>query len=146
MTFIDIAAKLRGFCETLLRSRYVQHLESEVAALKVLMRERVREKDEVIAALRDENAALRQECDRMRLVLMPMSSQAGAAYARAHQPNAGKTPKFPQDATTSSWQAYVNQHIADEEKKAKEESNGVESKGRNTVHQSSTDGSARAQA
>jgi hypothetical protein len=145
VSLIDLAAKLRGFCETLLRSRYVQHLESEVAALKVLMRERIREKDEVIAGLREENAALKQECDRMRLVLMPMSSPAGAAYAAAHLPRPGMPPKFAQEP--SSWQAYVSQHIAEEEKKAKEElQNGVQGKGRDTVHQSPADGAARTQA
>jgi hypothetical protein len=74
MTF---AEWIRNFIDTIFRSAYVCHLEAEVLQL------------------RQERAALQCKCDRFEVILMPLQSAGGAAYARSLQP-----PRKPELSTS----------------------------------------------
>jgi hypothetical protein len=65
MTF---AEWIRSFIDTIFHSSYVCHLEAEVLQL------------------RHERDVLQVKCDRFEVILMPLQSVGGAAYARSLQP------------------------------------------------------------
>lgn len=90
-------------------------LEQELRAQLLL-------KDQTILDLRSEIAQLRGKIDRMELILMPLSSQAGARYVASLQPPTSRqAPRLiPADSPVSSWQLHLQEHIRkmEEEDKA----------------------------
>ena len=88
---------------------YRRHLETELIILRTDFQERLAEKDRRIAQLEDELSLLRGKCDRMELVLMPLSSTAGAAYARRVKPQPPRESKASEPVMTS-WQSELLRH------------------------------------
>lgn len=122
------------FINWLTASRFIRSLETRIAELRQDMTERLAEKDAQIKLLRGENAALKFECDRMRTVLMPFGSPAGAAYAQQYA-SPVKPPPVPVFDGPDSWDAELN-------KLYEKERNGLPSEGREEVNQpSANDGS-----
>lgn len=100
--------RLREFLvDWLTASRYVRWLEARYAEQRQDFTVRLGEKDARIEQLRTELAGLRIECDRMRAVLMPYGSPAGAAYA--HRWDAREKPAaVPIFDGPDEWQAELN--------------------------------------
>ena len=93
-------------------SRYVKWLEARHEEQRQLYTQWLGEKDSTIKLLRGELASSRLECDRMRSVLMPFGSPAGAAYAQTQNP--GKPPVVPEFSGPDDWQAELNKMYAKE--------------------------------
>jgi hypothetical protein len=123
------------FINWLTGSRFILSLEARIAEQRQDMTERLGEKDARIKELRAELAASKLECDRMRAVLMPFGSPAGAAYAQRYteQP---KPPVVPAFTGPDDWTAELN-------KMYQEESDGLHSDGRQKVDESRTDASTQ---
>ena len=94
-------------------SRFIQSLEIHAVEQRNDFQERLGEKDQQIRLLRTELAGLKLECDRMRSVLMPFGSPAGAVYAQQNQAQA-KPPVVPAFDGPDDWQAELNKMYAKE--------------------------------
>ena len=71
----------REFLDWLTTSRHTRSLEAQLVTQRQDFLTRLAEKDTIIQELSARLSAERLECDRMRMVLMPLSSGAGAMYA-----------------------------------------------------------------
>lgn len=120
-------------------SRYVKWLEARHQDQRQFYTEWLAEKDAQIHSLRVELAGQKLECDRMRLVLMPLGSPAGAIYAQrfSEQPSA-RPPVTPAFSGPDDWQTELNKVLAEEER------NGLSGERRKEVHEQATDADARA--
>lgn len=113
-------------------SRYVKWLESRHDEQRGDYERRLAEK-------RLEIVALKLEYERMRLVLLPFGSQAGADYAKKFGPSSERKPsEVLEFRGPIDWPGQLKQML-------EEESNGVPSDGRKEVHQSATDDVAQPQ-
>lgn len=122
------------FIDWLTSSRYVAYLEKSVDQLRGDFTARLSEKDVLIRSLRIELAAVKAENERMRLVLMPLGSPAGAMYAAKFQAQptsqAQPTVQEPRD-----WQGELSKML-------KEEEDGIRSRGRIQEHEPGADDGA----
>jgi hypothetical protein len=96
--------------------------------------ERIADKDGLIEILTVRLAASEAECERMRMVMLPLSSQAGAAYARsqsvARQQTTSKT-LIEGRVPSTDWPTYLKESVAqmeaeiaaDEKKKSEAKEN-----------------------
>lgn len=116
-------------------SRYVRWLEARHIEQRQDYTERLAEKDAQIKQLRVELAGQKLECDRMRSVLMPFGSPAGAAYTQQFTTDA-KPPVVPEFEGPDDWQAELNKLYQ------KEQSDGIPSEGRIQEHEPSADEAA----
>jgi hypothetical protein len=125
--------KLRElFINWLTESRYVAHLEQHVEQLRGDLSTRIAEKDTLVRALRLELAAVKAENERMRLVLMPLGSPAGAMYAA----------KFGQTVTQETQVTAPQGWDGELKKMLQEEEDGIRSRGRIQEHESRPDDGA----
>lgn len=112
------------FINWLTASRFIDSLEQRHIEQRHDFQRQLGEKDELIKVLRTEIAALRLECDRMRSVLMPFGSAAGAVYAqRFLQDRTERPAQVPQFTGPDSWDAELIRMYASE---AKETEDGVQ--------------------
>lgn len=113
-----------------LRDAYTQ----AAVKLELALRVQIDKLNVDIAELKEERDQLRAKVERMELVMMPLSSQAGAAYVRSLNPAVAKVPPKPDGPT--SWVDTLKQFMADTDAadKAKEQANGVQSTGRDSLH------------
>jgi hypothetical protein len=116
------------FVDWLTGSRYIRSLESRIVEQRQDFTERLGEKDGRIQELRTELAGLKIECDRMRLVLMPLGSPSGAMYAARF--SGVKQRVVPEFSGTLDWQAELQAMLK------QEEANGVPEQRREAVHES----------
>ena len=126
------------FIQWLTASRFIKALEAHAAEQRQDFLERLGEKDARIKELRIESQGLKLECDRMKTVLMPLGSSAGAIYAAQYnqtQPRPPLTPAFI-GYSPMSWQAELEEVMKEEESK---HANGER---REEVHESATDDAA----
>ncbi len=123
------------FIQWLTASRFIKSLEARIVEQRQDMTERLAEKDAQIKTLRAESAGLKLECDRMRAVLMPFGSPAGAIYAQTYG-TASKPPVVPAFSGPDDWQAELNKLYE------KEQKDGTHGNGRDEVHQSAPDDAA----
>jgi|HubBroStandDraft_4_1064222.scaffolds.fasta_scaffold03228_2 hypothetical protein len=96
---------------------YRRHLEIELIQQKSDFQERLREKNLQIMQLETELKTTRGKLDRIELVLMPLSSAAGAAVARAGQ-SSPAPPKF--EPPVTGWQNELKKFMEDTERAEKE--------------------------
>ena len=122
------------FINWLTVSRFIVSLETRIAEQRNDFQERLGEKDAQIRLLRTEVATLKLECDRMRVVLMPFGSPAGAVYAQQFQTGT-KPPPVPAFDGPDDWSAEL-------QKLYQEEKHGVSGEGRQEVHESPPDDGA----
>jgi hypothetical protein len=100
----------------------------ESAKVESELRRAVADRDAIIESQREEISQLKAKVERMELVLMPLSSASGAAYAASLNPRKREIPKVPVDATETSWQAYLRNYLKEQEAlDAKEKANGTQS-------------------
>lgn len=122
------------FIEWLTATRYMRWLEQGHAEQRQDYTERLAEKDQIIHGLKVELAGLKLECDRMRLVLLPMGSPAGAIYAAQYTEGAvhERPPLAPVFDVPRSWEAELQSLM-------EEDDNGIHGSGRNEINQSGSD-------
>ena len=114
-------------------SRYVKWLETRHAEQRQDYTERLAEKDALNFQLRTEIAGLKLECDRMRLVLMPLGSPSGAIYAEKFHSQPKPAVDRPAFEPVGDWAAEL------EEIYKKEARDGVHGEGRQEINQPRTD-------
>ena len=97
--------------------------------LEAELRSQLLEAQRQITELKEERQLLLGKIDRMELVLMPLSSQAGALYARSMQ--ASRVADSGDDLTKgtlipqTSWLAYLANYKKEQEELAKQEATGA---------------------
>ena len=121
------------FINWLTASRFIRSLESRIAEQRNDFTERLLEKDSLIKQFRVELAGTKLECDRMRSVLMPFGSAAGAIYAQRYDTQQEKPPVVPEFTGPDDWSAELNK-LYEKEKK-----DGSHGNGRKEVHQPPAD-------
>ncbi|HXF12232.1 MAG TPA: hypothetical protein VN517_03705 [Terriglobales bacterium] len=115
---------------------YRTHLEAELKQQREDFAALLAEKDTQIRSLRIELAGVKDENERMRLVLMPLGSQAGQLYAAKFQPMTQVQPAKDSSFTgPQDWQGELNKMLQEEE-------DGIRSRGRIQEHKSGTDDGA----
>ena len=123
------------FIDWLTASRFIKSLEARIVEQRQDCTERLAEKDNQIKLLRIELAGTKLECDRMRAVLMPFGSPAGAAFAQQYQ-TSNKPPVIPAFDGPDDWQAELNKMYQ------KEQKDGIHEQGREEVHEPAADDGA----
>ena len=123
------------FINWLTASRFIKSLEARIIEQRQDYTARLSEKDNQIKQLRIELSGQKLECDRMRAVLMPFGSPAGAAYAQKYKMEA-KPPVVPEFDGPDDWQAELNKLYE------KEKSDGIHGEGRIQEHEPRTDAAA----
>ena len=111
------------FIQWLTASRFIKSLEARIIEQRQDYTELIADKQNQIKLLRIELAGSKLECDRMRAVLMPFGSPAGAAFAQQYQ-TGNKPPMVPAFDGPDDWQAELNK-IYEEER-----SDGIHEQGR----------------
>lgn len=129
MTFREL------FINWLTASRFIKSLEARIVEQRQDYTELLADKQNQIKLLRIELAGSRLECDRMRAVLMPFGSPAGAAFAQKYQTDA-KPPVIPEFDGPDDWQAELNKIYE------KEQSDGIHGEGQIQEHEQSADEAA----
>jgi len=116
----------------LTESRYIKALERFHVEQRQDFTQRLAEKDDQIHSLRIEIAALKMESDRMRLILMPLGSPAGAQYAATYSKPQYKPPADkPAFEPVDDWQTELNKAIQEDER--------AHSQGRKELHEQGAD-------
>lgn len=80
------AKSVRQFFRDLFGSRYIMQLETDLLRLRQDLEERLRDKDQIIADLRAEKAALQGKIIVYENSLLPLASKAGADVVAATKP------------------------------------------------------------
>ena len=104
-------------------SRFIKSLEARIIEQRQDYTELIADKQNQIKLLRIELAGSKLECDRMRAVLMPFGSPAGAAFAQQYQ-TGNKPPMVPAFDGPDDWQAELNKIYEEEQ------SDGIHEQGR----------------
>lgn len=118
------------FIQWLTASRFIQSLEARYQEQRQDFTERLAEKNAQIFQQRTEISALKLECDRMRTVLMPYGSPAGAEYSRPFE-TSSKPPAVPVFDGPDDWMTELNRAIKEEY--------GVQGERREGIHEPATD-------
>lgn len=126
---MSFALSVRNFFSELLQSKFTKQLEQDLLRLREDFTARLQEKDQIIAELRTEKAALYNKTTLYEMTLLPHASRAGADvvnHQRPTKPNFGAAFEAP--PTMSRWQQVQKDHEAKvaaelaEEEKTKEKS------------------------
>ncbi len=120
------------FIAWLTDSQLVRELQNHLIEQRQDFTLRLDEKDTQIKQLRTENAGLKLECDRMRSVLMPYGSPAGAVYSQRFDVPA-KPVIVPAFNGPDDWSAELNRMYQEEKP------DGAHGNRREEVHESSAD-------
>ena len=123
------------FINWLTASRFIKSLEARIVEQRQDYTELLADKQNQIKLLRIELAGAKLECDRMRVVLMPFGSPAGAAFAQQYQ-TGNKPPAVPAFDGPDDWQAELNKIYE------KEQEDGVHEQRREEVQQPASDDAA----
>jgi len=105
-------ARIRQFFKELFGSRYVEHLENEIAILRQDHDRTLQDRDHLIAALREEKAMLNSKIVIYENTVMSHSSRMGAEVI-AYQKPKPPSPKFNFTSippTKSRWQVVQEEH------------------------------------
>ena len=123
----SIAKRIRGFFRDLLGSRVTEHLEIELLRLRSDFEQRLQDKDQTIASLREENSLLMSKVTMYETTIMPYASRAGAevvAYQKPKKPAFSfvdvPAPKSRWQQVQDSWEEQLSKEAAEEAKKKEE--------------------------
>lgn len=116
---------IRKFFRDLFGSKLVSRLEEDLLRLRQDFEERMRDKDVVIAELRQEKAVLWQKVTLLELSVMPRSSKQGAEYVQYARPTkpefAVKGAPFEAAPMMTAWQKIQVEHDQQIAKELEEE-------------------------
>jgi hypothetical protein len=119
-----LGACIRRFLKELFGSRYLEHLENEIAILRQDHDRALHDRDILVAALREEKQHLMSKIAVYELSIMPRASRAGAevvAYQKPSTPSKPKFDSFEMPPTKSRWQVVQEQHEEQMRKEIEEE-------------------------
>jgi hypothetical protein len=101
--------------------------DRSVKALAEQYEARIADKNELLLDQRQRIAALEADTERMRMILMPLSSAPGAAYSRSkavqNMPSRSLSSVPP---PSTDWQSFLGKHMTELEKE-KETTSGTQS-------------------
>ena len=123
------------FINWLTASRFIKSLEARIIEQRQDYTEILADKQNQIKLLRIELTGAKLECDRMRAVLMPFGSAAGAVFAQQYQ-TGNKPLVVPAFDGPDDWQAELNKIYE------KEQEDGVHEQRREEVQQPASDDAA----
>jgi hypothetical protein len=139
-------------------NRYKDVYISAQMRVEAELRARLSDKDALLLEQKQHIDQLSMKIERYELVLLPISSRAGAALvARPLQTETSDQKRGARSMVPmqgSSWQSYLSTYLAEQAeldriekaKSSQEQSNGTYSTGRQGVHESASDGSAQSKA
>lgn len=115
-------AWVRQFFRELFGSRLTDHLETELVKLRNDYEGRIHDKNEQIAGLREEKAALQAKILMYEMTIMPHTSRAGAeivAYQKPAKPNFSQVtigpPKTRWEITQEEHNKKIKEELAEEQ-------------------------------
>lgn len=115
---------IRNFFRDLLGSRLVARLEEDLLRLRQDFEDRLKDKDIIVANLREENQQLKQKVAIYELTIMPRASVQGAevvGYSKPTKPSFSKE-MFLEPPPISRWAQVQQEHEANLKREAEEES------------------------
>jgi hypothetical protein len=121
----SLAKRIREFFRDLLGSRITEHLEVELLRLRTDFEQRLQDKDQTIASLREEKSLLMSKITTYEMTIMPYASRAGAEVVAYQKP---KKPAFSfvdVPAPKSRWQKVQDDWEEQLSKDAEEEKQKV---------------------
>jgi hypothetical protein len=105
-----VGKAIRQFLRDLFGSRMADHLWVEILQLRQDFEVRLKEKDEVIANLREEKAQLVAKVTIYELTLMPHSSRMGAEVVNHTKLTKPNFATFSEPPMKSKWEMVVEEH------------------------------------
>jgi hypothetical protein len=121
----SVAKSIRGFFRDLLGSRITEHLEVELLRLRSDFEQRLQDKDNVIAGLKEEKSMLLSKVTMYETTIMPYASRAGAevvAYQKPKKPAFSfvdvPAPKSRWQQVQDNWEEQLNNEAEEEKQKA----------------------------
>ena len=106
---MTLATKIRNFFAELFASSYVIRLEIDLSQLRQDFSERLLDKEAQVEEYRRRVVLLEAENARMRQVLLPMSTPAGAAYGELIYPTEQRAPVVIPPRT--NWRNYMEEQM-----------------------------------
>ena len=121
----SLAKRFRQFFRDLLGSRITEHLEVELLRLRSDFEQRLQEKDNTIASLREEKSLLMSKITTYEMTIMPYASRAGAevvAYQKPKKPAFSfidvPAPKSRWQQVQDNWEEQLSKEAEEEKQKA----------------------------
>lgn len=110
-----------------------QHVEIERAKVEAELRSRIADLEDRLAAREQDLLQREAKIEKMELIMMPLSTAAGASYVRSLRIANGETPKPPSamspSAIKTSWQLTLEEHMKKIEEQEKAEKAAKAAKG-----------------
>ena len=120
----SIAKRIREFFRDLLGSRITEHLEVELLRLRTDFEQRLQDKDQTIASLREEKSLLMSKITTYEMTIMPYASRAGAevvAYQKPKKPAFSfvdvPAPKSRWQQVQDNWEEQLSKDAEEEKQK-----------------------------
>lgn len=117
----SIAKSIRLFFRELFGSRISEHLEIELLRLRSDFEQRLMEKDQIVAALREEKSLLTSKITMYELTVMPHASRMGAEVVAYQKPIKPAFSFVDVPAPKSRWQQVQDNWEEQLRKDAEEE-------------------------
>jgi len=121
----SLAKRFRQFFRDLLGSRITEHLEVELLRLRSDFEQRLQEKDNLIASLREEKSLLTSKIAIYETTLMPYASRMGAEVVAYQKPTKPAFSFVDVPAPKSRWQQVQDNWEEQLSKDAEEEKQKV---------------------
>jgi len=120
----SLAKRIREFFRDLLGSRITEHLEVELLRLRTDFEQRLQDKDQTIASLREEKSLLMSKITTYEMTIMPYASRAGAevvAYQKPKKPAFSfvdvPAPKSRWQQVQDNWEEQLSKDAEEEKQK-----------------------------
>ncbi len=123
----SVAKRLRTFFRDLLGSRITEHLEIELLRLRLDFEQRLQDKDNTIASLREEKSLLMSKVTMYEMTIMPHASRVGAEVVAYQKPKKPSFSFMDIPAPKSRWQVVQDEHDAQMAKELAEEAKAATS-------------------
>ena len=117
----SLALRIRLFFRDLLGSRMTAHLSVELLRLRSDFEQRLQDKEQTIASLREEKALLTSKITMYELTIMPHASRVGAEVVAYQKPTKPSFSFVDMPAPKSRWQQVQDEHDAQMAKEIAEE-------------------------
>jgi hypothetical protein len=117
----ELGKRIRGFFRGLLGSRVTEHMEIELLRLRSDFEQRLQDKDQTIASLREEKALLTSKITMYELTIMPHASRVGAEVVAYQKPTKPSFSFMDIPAPKSRWQQVQDDHDAQMAKEIEED-------------------------
>src|ERR1035437_2395627 len=117
----SLALRIRLFFRDLLGSRMTAHLSVELLRLRSDFEQRLQDKEQTVASLREEKALLMSKVTMYELTIMPHASRVGAEVVAYQKPTKPSFSFIDIPAPKSRWQMVQDEHDAQMAKEIEED-------------------------